>query len=671
MRKNRNVRVVARLCFVLGVVVLIVDFALLVFTPVPGHVAGAGGVTTSTVSAYEDLGAGQQADAPGAAFSSWKSSDTRLNGSDFSLQVEGYGTATSISTNFGEEVADPGYTLAVVEYALTFFGDTGPQVLVTAGKDAVSLGNPALLGQWTTAVAVPIGSHPVLSASFDGLSQSFSFATGLNTGTVVPILYRNSDGGPAISTSVRRSVTLAVTGAGDKRVATDTLTIDSAKLTWFSPSNPLEHPSSSDEAYLVVKGTEGSAVTWYSALSPDRLKLLLPGGKVVDCEPDSDYAKGFAVDQLGGGYYFEVPDTFTTGTLEVTPGSGQGNLLGPNTAAGTGTDTVVGTASFPISFPPAPKAPPTVAAKPASNSRHPVAPKTKKAAPARHSPLPAVDVELLVGAGAAVFLVLLLPFIGIRRRSRLLAVDQAGRVLPVRPALPAVPKAEGATSSEVSREPVEDRPALVTASQADVPASRQATLQEAPPERQAETAEPQSEEICVHLLGPLEFSGLARKPRRPAVLAILCYLACHPGRRCSNEEIRDALWQPADDFAPAEATEGSFRSYISILRKAVGETRLPRSDNGYKIGPGVTTDWERFKSLCSLARESPPPEALGLYEQALSLVRGAPFENASKRYEWALLDGTVSKITIEVERATHELAQLRIELCDGSERSAP
>lgn len=126
------------------------------------------------------------------------------------------------------------------------------------------------------------------------------------------------------------------------------------------------------------------------------------------------------------------------------------------------------------------------------------------------------------------------------------------------------------------------------------------------------------------MLGPLRITGWSDDQARSGpVTELATYLALHPGRRYTTEELRDPL-----SIGKARALEAStIRTYANTLRRAVG-THLP--DAG-RLGYALTdagTDWQRFTELAQ-----PAADGTDLAEQArrltdaLALVRGAPFSD--------------------------------------------
>jgi hypothetical protein len=162
-------------------------------------------------------------------------------------------------------------------------------------------------------------------------------------------------------------------------------------------------------------------------------------------------------------------------------------------------------------------------------------------------------------------------------------------------------------------------------------------------------------DLRIRVLGPVNVSGWALPPERAIVTELACYLALHSGRRLTGDELRVALW-PDPDKEPSAKT---LRSYLSLLRKAVGTANLPSAGgSGYGIGERVTTDWDEFRQLAGA-------EGLEPKLQALELVRGRPFAGvASGTYAWVFAELWVSDMEIQIGQLALQVAGLSLERGD-------
>jgi hypothetical protein len=156
-------------------------------------------------------------------------------------------------------------------------------------------------------------------------------------------------------------------------------------------------------------------------------------------------------------------------------------------------------------------------------------------------------------------------------------------------------------------------------------------------------------DVEVRVLGPVEVIGWSQAPDRAIVTELACYLALHRGRVVPGDELRAALWPDA----AREASAKSLRTYMSLLRKALGPEHVPvGSGSGYRVGAGVSTDWLRFREL---AGSGATP---GQLREALELVRGRPFVGVpATSFGWVFSELLVSEIEVGIVDAARRLAE--------------
>jgi DNA-binding SARP family transcriptional activator len=157
----------------------------------------------------------------------------------------------------------------------------------------------------------------------------------------------------------------------------------------------------------------------------------------------------------------------------------------------------------------------------------------------------------------------------------------------------------------------------------------------------------------VNVLGPLEVVGWLKVPTRKVLTELACYLALHPGRPLTGDELRAALWGRED--AGAEASAKSLRTYMSELRRSLAPGLVPSGRGGYGFSGDVTTDWGRFCDLVRRAEQEPIDEAM-LLRSALELVRGQPF--AGVDYQWVYAEFLVSQMEVAITSAARRLAEI-------------
>lgn len=234
---------------------------------------------------------------------------------------------------------------------------------------------------------------------------------------------------------------------------------------------------------------------------------------------------------------------------------------------------------------------------------------------------------------------------------------------PVRPPRPVLV----AAASAVTRAPADASPQLqlelaggLELQRSEVGQGSSATPQ---PER---LAGPPDDAAQVHhwsgpavlLLGPVEVVGWSQQPDRHIVTELAAYLACHQDRPRSAEEIHAAVWPMTD--AKADVVLDTVRQHLSRLRRALGEGHLPDAGKagGYRLASTVSSDWFRFQALVEAARRTEREASIGLWRQALGLVRGKAFEGvASGTYGWAWNELLISEMETAIIDVAHQLAQ--------------
>jgi hypothetical protein len=468
---------------------------------------------------------------------------------------------------------------------------------------------------------------------------------------------------PDITEDYERTASLKVVDRENPSFRTvDQLTLDSVELTYFSPVDPAVQPASVEGAFLVVDASEQTdpeshdSLGWIAAMPPSRMSLVLPGGKVIEAEPtSSDPAP--PEDLLDGTYYFDVPTSITKATIEITPGTNEATEYGPDNN-GNSQDTVLGTASFAIAFPPPPKAATKLRRKATSKAGVPttaVVHTGPASSPAKQPRFPIPLPELAV---AVVLLVALLARSTLSRHrhgSAPLVADATSNHVRRPPQLAAASRyaeafvsgPDGATTAPYGE------PTGIAAAAGPPPIEEEAKSAKAEPTDDA-LLRP---DVAVNVLGPLTITGLGSEPKRRVVLELLCFLACHNDRRFTADQIRAEMWPSTDGGEHVSAK--SFRTYVSGLRAVIGRGQFPEAFDGfYEIGSSVDTDWDRFRTLVSFAHAL-PDDARMLLSSALGLIRGQLFSGVpTGRYAWAFGGGLVNEMAVAINAAAGDLAEL-------------
>ncbi|MBT1184762.1 LysM peptidoglycan-binding domain-containing protein [Streptomyces sp. CJ_13] len=181
----------------------------------------------------------------------------------------------------------------------------------------------------------------------------------------------------------------------------------------------------------------------------------------------------------------------------------------------------------------------------------------------------------------------------------------------------------------------------------------------------AEPADPQ-----VQVLGPVTLAGAQGRVgsnRRNHLLEIAAWLVLHPG--LGRQDLDNAIWPGL------RKTSGTRNTAISRLRSWLGPNpHLPAddprgaylppvTDGVYRLGPAVTSDWDRFKELYQQGMHHDGQDADVALAHALALVRGRPFADIDpSKYCWAEAD--IQEMISAVVDVAHELAERRRQVRD-------
>jgi hypothetical protein len=171
---------------------------------------------------------------------------------------------------------------------------------------------------------------------------------------------------------------------------------------------------------------------------------------------------------------------------------------------------------------------------------------------------------------------------------------------------------------------------------------------------QSSPPDPGGSEIMVLVLGPVDVVGWRTRPERAVVTELACFLTLHRGRPVSGEMLRAALRPDGSN----EQSAKTIRTYVSLLRKAIGPDALPAaSTDGYRLSANVRSDWDRFVELA----HGEPEQIL----EALALVRGRPFQGVPKgSYGWVFTEFLISDMEVTIVRAAMSAAGHLVALGD-------
>ena len=164
------------------------------------------------------------------------------------------------------------------------------------------------------------------------------------------------------------------------------------------------------------------------------------------------------------------------------------------------------------------------------------------------------------------------------------------------------------------------------------------------------------------VLGPIEVIDEGRvvplnaaKPR-----ALLAMLLLRANEFVPNDRLIDDLW----DAAPPASAPKILQTYVSQLRKALGQQAIETGPAGYRlrIDPG-DLDLLRFRRLAADGKGGDPEKVASTLREALALWRGEPLAEFSS-HQWALAE------TTRLENLRLDVLERRIdaELAAGRDR---
>ena len=600
-------------------------------------------------------------------------SDGRLIGPRTSSEVLGVAWPASAAGY----VADSGHRL--VELSVQVSQRTGSSQLptpstyslaVVAPGQRTSLDASSLItdlsqsnGSPSTATAtylasVPNDTHQVyLTQDDSGFTQSFSLWSLTRPGASNPLLYASSSG--SVVDPVAKTLSVPIANPADSVTLNSNLVITQASLSNFAPGGSTAiAPKGS--AYLSLSMNAGppnlsyGEPNWghfFSGLGPypgSAVTFTPSGGAPIAAvmsnpvdqtnNPNSSSDNG----TVDATYTFQVPETTKTGTLSFAPYS----TTGVEYTGFTGGDPVPlnvgGPVSTPLSFTTTAATahqptPPWVGQPVPATGRAAAGSSTTAASSSGGSgitvPL-AIAFLIVVGGGLVLW--------RRRRGDRADAADSAAEEASPEPAgtegtVTDSDVTENAVSASSSSPAVVNVP-FVVAGTASSPVAGDADA------------------VRIEFLGPVRILG-HQGSVTDIIRALLCFLAAHPDRPMSGEEIQTALW-------PMESTvhdisKKAFLNNVSSARKLIGSEHLPDAQlaGGYGL-VDVSCDWTELQRLAEEAAHADGDVAAELRRHALGLVRGRPFEAETKAsFRWVTetgLEARIVNLVIELARTQAE-----------------
>ena len=167
----------------------------------------------------------------------------------------------------------------------------------------------------------------------------------------------------------------------------------------------------------------------------------------------------------------------------------------------------------------------------------------------------------------------------------------------------------------------------------------------------------------IGLLGPLQIEGGATS-LSPRDRAVLTALAVHPGEVMTTDRLADALWGEEPPASWSKVVHGC----VMRLRRSLGRAAIETAAGGYRLAVnGDDLDTQRFEAMVERGRElaatGAPERAASTLAGALSLWRGAPFEDLDG---WA--PGRSEAARLEELRRSTEEDLLEARLASGEHR---
>ena len=165
-----------------------------------------------------------------------------------------------------------------------------------------------------------------------------------------------------------------------------------------------------------------------------------------------------------------------------------------------------------------------------------------------------------------------------------------------------------------------------------------------------------SPRVVNHQQQPVEFD-------RSKALELVVWLALHRPR-CTRSGARNALWDlPIRDTSFANIVCDARRRLAEAVTAPPGTEWIARSlGDDLPLHPHVVTDADLLRSALRRAHGNADPVATHLLDEALTLVRGVPFEGTN--YLWADAEGLTSELTMLIVQASAALARRHLEAGD-------
>jgi len=151
-------------------------------------------------------------------------------------------------------------------------------------------------------------------------------------------------------------------------------------------------------------------------------------------------------------------------------------------------------------------------------------------------------------------------------------------------------------------------------------------------------------------------------------LELVTYLAFH-AKGVTAEQLWEDLW-PGQEIKRSRLNQVITRARHALGSDSQGRKRLPAFESvphpgRYALLPSVGLDFDLFISLLRYAEGCVPEDRIFWMRKALELVRGQPFQQAGKYYQWTETGLFLNSVTVRVLEGAAQLAGLCLEAGDG------
>ena len=190
----------------------------------------------------------------------------------------------------------------------------------------------------------------------------------------------------------------------------------------------------------------------------------------------------------------------------------------------------------------------------------------------------------------------------------------------------------------------------VASEQADVAAAMQTLVPVAP------TPPPPRGRLQFRILGPLEVVAgpSTLSLGGPKQRAVLAHLIVRANELVTGDALIDLVW----DLEPPDTARSIIQTYVSLLRKAIGQDRIVGQAPGYRLRLEPTElDASRFDALVRDGKKALPVDpnlAVMAFDQALALWRGPALADLADQRSLFAETARLDELRLEAQSARLE-----------------